>query len=64
MEPDDPRPSPTDPVVPLAAQDLDRLSVDELEARIAALEAEVARSRHHLARAVNHRASADALFRR
>jgi len=64
MEPDDPRPSSTDPIVPLAAQDLERLSVEELEVRIVALEAEIARSRRHLERAVNHRASADALFRR
>ena len=64
MEPDDPRPSPTAPIVPLAAQDLERLSVEELEVRIVALEAEIARSRRHLERAVNHRASADALFRR
>lgn len=64
MELDDPRPVPNDPLAPLIAQDLDPLSVDELEARIAALEREIVRSRHHLERAVNHRASADALFRR
>jgi uncharacterized small protein (DUF1192 family) len=63
MEPDDPRPVPNDPVVTLATQDLDPLSVAELEARIAALEREVARVRRHLERAADHRASADALFR-
>ncbi len=46
-----------------ARQDLDALSVEELEARIAALEAEIARTKRRLEYAVNHRASADALFR-
>ncbi|MGJ3648605.1 DUF1192 domain-containing protein [Sphingomonas sp. GlSt437] len=53
-----------DPLDALARQDLDPLSVAELDARIAALEAEIARVRAHMQRAVNHRASADALFRR
>ena len=48
----------------LARQDLDPLSVAELEARIEALEAEIARTRTKIERAVNHRASADALFRK
>jgi uncharacterized small protein (DUF1192 family) len=63
MEPDDPRPSPHDPVVALAVQDLDPLSVTELEARIAALDREIARVRRHLERAAGTRADADALFR-
>jgi uncharacterized small protein (DUF1192 family) len=62
MEADDPRP--TDLLTQLVRQDLDPLSVAELEARIAALEGEVARCRQKIERAVNHRASADALFRR
>lgn len=53
-----------DPLAGLARQDLDPLSVAELEARIAALEAEIARVRLHVERSVNHRASADALFKR
>lgn len=53
-----------DPLPLLVAQDLAPLSVEECEARIAALEAEVERTRVHLQRAVNHRATADALFRR
>jgi uncharacterized small protein (DUF1192 family) len=53
-----------DPVDTLARQDLDPLSVEELDARIASLEAEIARTRLHIQRVVNHRASADALFRR
>lgn len=53
-----------DPLDALARQDLDPMSVGELEARITALEAEIARVRQHVQRAVNHRASADALFKR
>lgn len=55
---------PGDPLVALVAQDIDRLSVEELEARIAALEGEVARCRSRIASAVNHRATAENLFRR
>ena len=54
----------TDPVAQLARQDLDPLSVEELEARIAALEAEIVRSRVKMERAAVHRAGADALFKR
>lgn len=45
-------------------QDLDPLSVAELEARIIALEAEIDRTRTKLKHATSHRASADALFRK
>lgn len=55
---------PDDPLVALARQDLDPWSVDELHGRVAALEAEIGRSRRKIEAAVNHRASADALFRR
>ena len=48
----------------LARQDLDPFSVAELEARIAGLEREIARTRSKIEAAVNHRASADALFKR
>ena len=54
----------TDPLALLGRQDLDPLSVHELEERIAGLEAEIARVRRQIDRVVNHRASADALFRR
>ena len=65
MEPDDlPSKRHDDLLAQLARQDLDPLSVDELERRIAALEAEIVRSRAKAAFALNHRASADALFRR
>lgn len=53
-----------DPVAALARQDLDPLSVAELDARIAALEGEIARTRIKVEHAVNHRATADQLFRR
>ena len=53
-----------DPAAQLARQDLDPFSVAELEARIALLETEIARCRNIIERAVNHRASADALFKR
>ncbi|MFC3582036.1 DUF1192 domain-containing protein [Sphingomonas hylomeconis] len=56
--------TPDDPLTALTRQDLDPLSVTELDVRIAALEAEIARTRMKKERAVNHRASADGLFRR
>ena len=55
---------PGDPLTLLAKQDLDPLSVDELHARIAALEGEIARVRAKIDAAVNHRASAEDLFRK
>ncbi|MGN6373990.1 MAG: DUF1192 domain-containing protein [Sphingomonas sp.] len=53
-----------DPVAALARQDLDPMSVTELDRRIADLEAEIERVKRHKDRAVHHRASAEALFRR
>jgi uncharacterized small protein (DUF1192 family) len=55
---------PDDPLKLLTKQDLDPFSVDELEARIAALEAEIARARAKIDQAVSFRASADAIFRK
>lgn len=52
-----------DPLAALTAQDLDPLSVKELEARIATLEAEIARTRRKMETAVTHRASAHDLFK-
>ena len=63
MDLDDASPRPANLLLQLARQDLDPLSVAELEARIAALDAEIARSRMKMQRAVNHRASADSLFK-
>ena len=55
---------PDDPLTQLARQDLDPLSVDELEARIAALQAEIARAEAKIDAAVQFRASADAIFKK
>ena len=64
MDSDENLPRPGDPLALLVKQDLDPLSVAELEARVATLEGEIARVRQNMQRAVNHRASADALFKR
>jgi uncharacterized small protein (DUF1192 family) len=48
----------------LGKQDLDPFSVEECEERIALLEAEIERTKLRMQRAVNHRASADSLFKR
>lgn len=63
MDLDDAPSRPNDALTELIRQDLDPLSVTELEARITALEGEIARCRLKMERAVNHRASADQLFR-
>lgn len=55
---------PADPLTQLTRQDLDPLSVEELQARIEALEGEIARVKAKIEAAVNHRASADALFKK
>jgi uncharacterized small protein (DUF1192 family) len=55
---------PDDPLALLAKQDLDPLSVDELHERIEALEEEIARVKAKIDAAVNHRASAEELFRK
>ena len=55
---------PDDPLKLLTKQDLDPLSVDELQARILVLEGEIARVKAKLENAVNFRASADELFRK
>jgi len=55
---------PDDPLKLLTKQDLDPLSVEELEGRIAILEGEIARVRAKLTASVNFRASADELFKK
>ena len=55
---------PGDPLVQLTRQDLDPLSVEELEERIHTLESEIARVRAKIEAAVNHRATADSLFKK
>ena len=64
MDSEENLPRPGDPIALLVKQDLEPLSVAELQDRIATLEGEIARIRSHMQRAVNHRASADALFKR
>ncbi|WP_082545623.1 MULTISPECIES: DUF1192 domain-containing protein [unclassified Sphingomonas] len=65
MEPDDLfAKRPDDPVNQLIWQDIDHLSVDELEARITALEGEIERCRSKIKNAINHRATAENLFKR
>ena len=54
---------PESPLALLRREDLDRLSVDELDARLAALEAEVARTRAKKDSASAFRSAADSLFR-
>ena len=53
-----------DPLALLIRQDLDPLSVEELQARIAVLETEIARIRDKIGKAFNHKANAEALFRK
>ena len=53
-----------DPLKSLSLQDLDPLSVDELQERIALLEAEILRTRNKIGLSVNHKASAEALFKK
>ena len=58
-----PRRKPDDALAVLSRQDLDPLSVEELEARITALEAETARTRRKLEGAKSFRSAADSLFK-
>jgi len=59
-----PRRTGDDPLAALARQDLDPLSVDELDARIAALQAEIERTRSKLDGARSFRSVADSLFKK
>jgi uncharacterized small protein (DUF1192 family) len=65
MDMDDDLPRKIDnPLAQLLRQDLGPLSVADLEERIRALEGEIARTRSKIQNAVNHKASAEALFKR
>ena len=55
---------PDDPLVALGKQDLDPLSIDELNERIEALKAEIARVKAHMQRAQTHRSAAEELFKK
>ena len=64
MDEDLPRPKLDDAVAALVKQDLDRLSLAELDERITALEGEIARTRVKREGAGKFRSAADDLFRR
>ncbi|NJM49814.1 MAG: DUF1192 domain-containing protein [Sphingomonadales bacterium] len=53
-----------DPLVRLIRQDLDPLSIDELNERIATLKTEITRCESKKAAASTHRSAADALFKK
>jgi uncharacterized small protein (DUF1192 family) len=55
---------PEDPLIALAKQDLDPLSIEELAARIEALQVEIARVEAHMSQAQTHRSAADELFKK
>ena len=55
---------PKNPLTELKKQDLDPLSIDELDERIAALKEEIARVEAHMNRAQTHRSAAEELFKK
>ena len=55
---------PGDPLVELGRQDLDPMSIEELNERIAALKAEIDRVEAHMQRAQSHRSAAEELFKK
>ena len=55
---------PADPLAGLIKQDLDPLSIEELNERIATLKAEIARVEAHLERVNRDRSAAEELFKR
>lgn len=52
-----------DPLARLIVEDLDPFSVDELRARLDLLAGEITRVKQKIEGAVNHRATADSLFK-
>lgn len=65
MNPDDLSPKRSDdPLAALIKMDLDPFSVDELKARVVTLETEISRIQGKISASVNHRASAEALFKK
>ena len=55
---------PGDPLVELCRQDLDPMSIEELQARIESLRAEIERVEAHMKRAETHRSAAEELFKK
>lgn len=64
MDADEPRTKADAALATLVAQDLTPLSIAELDARLVTLNGEIARVAKHRENVVNHRASADAIFKR
>lgn len=65
MDLDDLFPSkPGDPLVELAKQDLDPMSIEELHSRIEALKVEIERIQSHIEQAQSHRSAAEELFKK
>jgi uncharacterized small protein (DUF1192 family) len=65
MDLDDLFPSkPDDPLVALAKQDLDPMSIEELKERIEALKAEITRVEAHIRQVQTHRSAAEELFKK
>lgn len=55
---------PGDPLVELAKQDLDPMSIEELRERVEALKAEIARVEAHIHRVQTHRSAAEEIFKK
>jgi uncharacterized small protein (DUF1192 family) len=55
---------PEDPLKALGRQDLDPMSIEELQERVATLKAEIARVEAHMNQAQTHRSAAEALFKK
>jgi uncharacterized small protein (DUF1192 family) len=55
---------PEDPLKALGRQDLDPMSIEELQERVATLKAEIARVEAHMNQAQTHRSAAEELFKK
>ncbi len=55
---------PGDPLTQLTKEDLDPLSIEELNERIATLKEEIARIEAHIERVTAHRSAAEELFKK
>nr|WP_294849800.1 DUF1192 domain-containing protein [uncultured Sphingomonas sp.] len=55
---------PGQPIVDLGKEDLDPLSLEELDQRVVRLKAEIARVEAHKAKSSAHMSAADALFKK
>ena len=55
---------PDDPLVALAKQDLDPMSIEELMERVEALKVEIVRVESHIKKVQDHRSAAEELFKK